>query len=70
MAGDRGGRLPLPTSSQDFNPIEQTFATSKQQLRRLATRSYDAAGEAIGEAPRTITPGDCAGWFRAPGCRA
>jgi transposase len=59
----------LPTYSPDFNPIEQAFAKAKQRLRRLQARSYETVVAAVGEALETITPGDCAGFFRAAGYR-
>ncbi len=57
----------LPTYSPDFNPIEQAFAKAKQRLRRLEARTFDTVVAAVGEALMTITPGDCAGFFRAAG---
>jgi transposase len=59
----------LPTYSPDFNPIEQAFAKAKQRVRRLQARSYETVVAAVGEALETITPGDCAGFFRAAGYR-
>ena len=59
----------LPTYSPDFNPIEQAFAKAKQRLRRLEARTFDTVVVAVGDALATITPGDCAGFFRAAGYR-
>ncbi|MFM9106892.1 MAG: transposase [Chloroflexota bacterium] len=60
----------LPTYSPAFNPIEQAFAKTKAALRRLQARSYEAVVAAVGEVLATITPGDCAGFFRAAGYHA
>ena len=60
----------LPTYSPDLNPIEQAFAKTKAALRRLQARSYEAVVAAVGEALAAVTPGDCAGFFRAAGYRA
>lgn len=59
----------LPTYSPDLNPIEQAFAKAKAALRKLRARSYETVVEAVGEALATVTPEDCAGFFRAAGYR-
>ena len=55
----------LPTSSPDFNPIEQAFAKCKQALRRIGPRSYNAVVTAVGQALATVTPADARGFYRA-----
>jgi transposase len=54
----------LPPYSPDFNPIENLWSKVKGVLRSLAARTIDTLHEAIGIALSTITPDDCAGFFR------
>jgi transposase len=54
----------LPPYSPDFNPIENLWSKVKGKLRSLAARSIDTLHDAIGAALSTVTPGDCAGFFR------
>jgi len=53
----------LPTSSPDFNPIEQAFAKLKQALRKAAARTVDAILSATEAAYPLITPADTRGFF-------
>ena len=55
--------LLLPSSSPDFNPIEQAFAKIKTHLRTAAARTFDDLVTAIGAAIDTITPADSRGCF-------
>jgi transposase len=57
----------LPTYSPDFNPIELAFATTKQALRRIGPRSFDAVLAAVGQALEAITPADARAFYRAAG---
>ena len=57
----------LPTSSPDFNPIELAFAKTKQALRRIGPRSFDAVLAAVGQALEAITPADARAFYRAAG---
>jgi transposase len=60
----RGARfLPLPTSSPDFNPIEEAFSKVKPCLRRADARTDDDLRAATWAAFATITTADAAGWF-------
>jgi transposase len=56
--------LYLPPYSPDFNPIENMWSKVKQHLRSAAARTFDALQEAVTAALQTITPSDCAGYFR------
>ena len=62
----------LPTYSPDFNPIEQAFAKAKAKaaLRRVQAWNHETRVAAVGEVLITITPSDCAGFFRAASYRA
>ena len=57
----------LPTYSPDFNPIEQAFAKTKQNLRRVGARSWDAVAAAVGNALATITAADACAFFADAG---
>jgi transposase len=57
----------LPPYSPDFNPIEQLFSKLKEALRSAAARTVEALIEALGEAPRSVTPADIRGWFAQSG---
>jgi len=48
----------LPSSSPDFHPIEQAFATIKTHLRSAEARTFPALVRAIGTALDRITPAD------------
>ena len=53
----------LPPYSPDYNPIENMWSTVKTHLRAAAARTFDALGEAIGQAMASVTPADCRGFF-------
>lgn len=55
--------LYLPPYSPDLDPIEPAWSKLKNCLRNTAARTIDARIEAVGDASRAITPGDCEGWF-------
>jgi putative transposase len=57
----------LPKYSPDLNPIEQAFAKLKHWLRKAAARSFDTVCSAIGNILSTITPQECASYFRQAG---
>jgi transposase len=59
----------LPAYSPDFNPIEEMFSKLKEALRSAAARTVDALIEAMGDALRSVTPGDIFGWFNHCGYR-
>jgi transposase len=62
----------LPPYSPDFNPIELMWAKVKAYLRKALRQAGEAARplwELIGEALRTITAEDAAGWFGHCGYR-
>jgi len=60
----------LPPYSPDFNPIESMWAKVKQHLRSAAARTSSRLILAIGAALRSITLGDCEGFFRGCGYTA
>lgn len=60
----------LPPYSPDFNPIENMWGKVKGVLRSLAARGIDTLHDAIGVALGTVTPADCAGFFRHCGYTA
>jgi transposase len=51
--------LHLPSSSPDFNPIEQLFAKFKALLRKAAARTQPALWDTIGTLLAGFTPGEC-----------
>ena len=57
----------LPAYSPDFNPIEKSFSKIKAILERIAARTADALQEAVGEALRSFSPGECMNYFAACG---
>jgi transposase len=59
----------LPAYSPDLNPIEEMFSKIKEFLRSAAARTVDALIGAIGDALRSVTPGDILGWFKHCGYR-
>jgi len=54
----------LPPYSPDFNPIEEMWSKVKAFLRKTKARTEKALLQAITDALRSITPDDCAGWFK------
>jgi transposase len=59
----------LPPYSPDLNPIEKMFSKVKAYLRKAKARTAEALYEALGEALRTVTASDIAGWFESCGYR-
>jgi len=59
----------LPPYSPDLNPIEKMFSKLKAHLRKVKARTVEALHEALGEALRTVTASDIAGWFKSCGYR-
>jgi transposase len=57
----------LPTYSPDMNPIEQAFAKTKQALRRVGARSFEAITAAVAEILPTITVADAQAFFADAG---
>ena len=57
----------LPPYSPDFNPIELAWSQLKSHLRRVAARTREKLGQAIGAALETITPEDARHYFAARG---
>jgi transposase len=60
-------RRDLPAYSPDLNPIEKLFSKLKAGLRAMAARTVERLYEALGEALRTVTEQDIAGWFGSCG---
>jgi transposase len=58
---------PLPPYSPDSTPLEERFSKGKQSLRRAEARTKARHSEALGEAPRRVTPKDIRGWFQHAG---
>jgi len=61
--------LYLPSSSPDYNPIEEAFAKIKNLLRKAAARTKGALVEAIGAALSAVTDADARGFFDHAGYR-
>jgi transposase len=57
----------LPAYSPDLNPIERLFSKLKAYLRSAAARTIDGLIDAMGDALRSVRPGDILGWFRHSG---
>lgn len=57
----------LPKYSPDLNPIEQFFSKLKHWLRNHEKRSADGVCDAIGSILQTITPQECANYFKHAG---
>jgi transposase len=57
----------LPPYSPDLNPIEQLFAKLKNAMRRAAERTSEATWRRIGALLPTISPQECANYFRNSG---
>jgi transposase len=53
----------LPSSSPDFNPIEEAFSKLKTSLRRAKARTREALESAIAEGLQRITAQDARHWF-------
>lgn len=57
----------LPKYSPDLNPIEQLFAKLKHWLRDAAERNRDALCDAIAKTLATVSPTECANYFKNSG---
>lgn len=57
----------LPPYSPDLNPIEQSFAKLKSQLRKAKERTIPALYDRIGTAIGTFTPVECQNYFTNAG---
>ena len=57
----------LPPYSPDLNPIEQVFAKVKHWMRMAQKRTVDDTWRHIGYLVTTITPNECANYFRNSG---
>lgn len=53
----------LPPYSPDLNPIEQSFAKLKAQLRKAGERSIPALWDRIGTVLQSFTPHECKNYF-------
>ncbi|MGC2412919.1 MAG: IS630 family transposase [Stellaceae bacterium] len=59
--------LYLPPYSPDLNPIELAFAKLKALLRAAAARSIPELWDAVADAIRRFTAGECSAFFRTAG---
>jgi transposase len=67
----RGASLRLlPPYSPDFNPIEKLFAKLKALLKKAAQRTVEGLWQEIGVLLDTVSPEECANYFRAAGYNA
>ena len=57
----------LPAYSPDLNPIEQSFAKLKSQLRKAGERSIPALWDRIGTVLRDFSPDECNNYFKHAG---
>lgn len=57
----------LPPYSPDLNPIEKLWSKIKAWLRRAMADTLDALALAAGQAFRSVTPRECANYFRSCG---
>ena len=57
----------LPPYSPDFNPIEMAFSKLKAGLCKAAERTVEGLWSVIGRRVDTVTPAECANFFRAAG---
>jgi transposase len=57
----------LPAYSPDLNPIEQLFAKLKALLKKAAHRTVEALWQEIGQLLDTVSPDECAHYFKAAG---
>ena len=57
----------LPPYSPDMNPIEKMWSKIKAFLRKVKARTEEALFTAIGDALKTVTAADAAGWFASCG---
>ena len=57
----------LPPYSPDLNPIEQCFSKIKHWMRHAQKRTIDDAWKQVGSLCSTITPTECANYFKNAG---
>ena len=57
----------LPKYSPDLNPIEQAFSKIKTLLRKAAERTVEAVWKQLGKLLDTISPQECANYFKNAG---
>ena len=57
----------LPPYSPDLNPIEQTFSKIKHRMRMAQKRTMEETWKYLGRLIGTITPTECANYFRNAG---
>lgn len=57
----------LPPYSPDLNPIEQTFAKIKHWMRMAQKRTMEETWRYVGRLVGTITPNECANYFKNSG---
>jgi len=57
----------LPAYSPDLNPIEKLWSKVKAWLRRVAARTFEAIGQALVDALRTVEPDECVNYFMSCG---
>jgi len=57
----------LPPYSPDLNPIEQTFSKIKHWMRIAQKRTMEETWKHLGKLIATITPKECANYFRNAG---
>jgi transposase len=57
----------LPKYSPDLNPIEQVFSKIKTLMRKAAERTINALWKRLGKLLDTISPQECANYFRNSG---
>lgn len=60
----------LPPYSPDLNPIEKLWSKVKAWLRRVAARTFDAIGQTLVDALRSVTPSECRNYLNSCGYRA
>jgi transposase len=57
----------LPKYSPDLNPIEKAFSKIKTLMRKAAERTVDALWKRLGSFLQTISPQECANYFKSAG---
>jgi len=57
----------LPKYSPDLNPIEQAFSKITTLMKKAAERTVEAVWKRLGELLDTISPQECANYFKNSG---
>lgn len=57
----------LPKYSPDLNPIEQAFSKIKTLMKKAAERTVEAVWKRLGKLLDTVTPQECANYFKNSG---